>query len=59
MIDSGSENTALATAQTLAFDDIEQAMLGGTAKAPSDGNNREGSFEKLMQFGGRMGGSPT
>lgn len=50
MTEKGKENTALKDAQTLGFDDIDQALMGLSAGGKKE--NAPGSFERLMGWAG-------
>lgn len=56
MVDKGKENTAVTVASTLAYDDIEAALLGtpqNPAEAPPK-ENGNGSFERFMGMMGAL-----
>ncbi len=46
MIEKGKPNEPLMMAKTMAYDEIERAMLGGASSAPVE--NKPGTYEKLM-----------
>lgn len=48
-VPKGKENTALNTAQTLAFDDVEAALMGSGSNAPApQKENSNGSYERFL-----------
>lgn len=56
MIEKGQENKALRQAETLAFDEVEAALLGHEPKNSSGGpqENGIGSYERFMGMMGQF-----